>query len=867
MWQGPGAPGRERIPLQARIVPESGGFRYGTPAGGRRIADVCRVTRVSARAAGEGDDMRAGDAEITDGVERRIPGWCALCRSRCGCISVVREGRLVAVERNPDHPTGRALCAKGQSAPDLVYSPDRLLHPLKRTRPKGDPDPGWTRIGWDEALDLAASNLRRLVAAGGPESVAFAITTPSGTSISDSLPWVERLLRAFGTPNNVYGTEICNWHKDHATRYTFGTGIGTPDLDHAGCVLLWGHNPTGSWLAQGQRVNEARARGARLVVVDPRRAGVAAKADEWLRVRPGTDGALALGIAGVMIEEGWFDRAFLRDWSNGPFLVLDDTVGSGGSGPHGTGDRGRLLTAADLAAGGGPGHPVAWRSGDAAPEVVDPGAPAGPGRGWALEGSFRIETAAGPASCRTAFSRYRDLCREFPPDRVEQITGVPAGQVRDTARLLWESRPVAYYAWSGVGQHTNATQTDRAISLLYALTGSHGGRGGNVTFSAVPANDISGAEFPAPPAPTLGIDERPLGPPRSGWCTSRDFYRAVLDHDPYPVRGLVTFGSNLLVSHASTARGVEALERLDFYVHSDLFLNPTAQYADLVLPVNTAWEREALRVGFEITQEANAHVQLRPPAVEAQGESRSDGWIAFALAERLGFGDRFWGGDMDAGYREWLAPSGISLEELRASPEGVRWAGLATAYEPYKAHGGFATPSRRVEVWSETFRRHGQDPLPGYVPPAVSAARRPDLADRYPLVLSSAKPHQYCHGQHRNLPKLRKLLPDPQVEVHPDTAAARGIADGDWVGIRTPSGQIRARARFRDSLAPDMVATQHGWWQHCEALGLPGYPAHGDGSANVNLLIDDAESDPISGSAPHRSYLCEIEPLRADPTL
>ena len=801
----------------------------------------------------------------TDDVERRVSGWCALCRSRCGCISVVRDGRLVAVERNPDHPTGRALCAKGQSAPDLVYSPDRLLHPLKRTRPKGDPDPGWVCIGWDEALDLAASKLLRIAEEDGPEGVAFAITTPSGTSISDSLPWLERLMRAFGSPNNVYGTEICNWHKDHATRYTFGAGIGTPDLDSAGCVLLWGHNPTGAWLAQGQRVNEAKARGARLVVVDPRRAGLAAKADEWLRVRPGTDGALALGIAGVMIEEGWFDRGFLEDWSNGPFLVVDEE-GSAGSRARTDGlPRGRLLAASDLAAGGDPDHPVAWRAGEGTPEAVDPGAPAGPGPGpgakWALEGSFRVRTAAGEVACRTAFSRYRDLCREYPPERVERITGVPARQVRAAARLLWKSRPVAYYAWSGVGQHTNATQTDRAISLLYALTGSRGRRGGNVEFAAVPAGDVSGAELPAPAAPTLGIRERPLGPPRSGWCTSRDFYRAVLEREPYPVRGLVAFGANLLVSHAAAARGAEALRRLDFYVHADLYLNPTAEHADLVLPVSTAWEREALRVGFEITQEANALVQLRPAAVAAQGESRSDGWIAFALAERLGLGDRFWGGDMDAGYREWLAPSGITLEALRARPEGVRWEGLATQYEPHRAKGGFATPSRRVEIWSETFRRHGQDPLPGYVPPAVGAERRPDLAARYPLVLSSAKPHLYCHGQHRNLPKLRRRLPDPLVEVHPDTAAARGIADGDWVGIRTPAGQVRARARFRESLAPDVVAAQHGWWQHCEALGLPGYPTHGEGSANVNLLIDDLESDPISGSAPHRSYLCEIEPL------
>ena len=761
----------------------------------------------------------------------------------------------MAVERNPDHPTGRALCAKGQAAPELVYSPDRLLYPLKRTRPKGDPDPGWVRIGWDEALDLAAAKLKGIVEEDGPEGVACAITTPSGTSISDSHPWVERFVRAFGTPNNVYGTEICNWHKDHATRYTFGTGIGTPDLDHAGCVLLWGHNPTGAWLAQGQRVNEAKARGARLVVVDPRRVGVAAKADEWLRVRPGTDGALALGIAGVMIEEGWFDRDFMREWSNGPFLVVDEGTEEGGVG------RGRLLAASDLVPGGDPDHPVAWRADAGTPEAVDPAAPTGTRPRWALEGSCRVETVAGVVTCRTAFTRYRDLCREFPPERVERLTGVPAHQVRETARLLWESRPVAYYAWSGVGQHTNATQTDRAISLLYALTGSHGRRGGNVTFAAVPANDVSGAEFPAPEAPTLGIDERPLGPPRNGWCTSRDFYRAVIEHEPYPVRGFVDFGVNLLISHAAAARGVEALRRLDFYVHADIYLNPTAEFADLVLPVNTAWEREALRVGFEITQEANVLVQLRPPAVESRGESRSDGWIAFALAERLGLGDRFWGGDMDAAYREWLAPSGISLETLRARPEGVRWGDLAIPYEPHKARGGFATPSRRVEVWSETFRRHGQDPLPGYVPPAMSAARRPDLAARYPLVLTSAKPHLYCHGQHRNLPKLRKRLPDPLVEVHPDTAAARGIADGDWIGIRTPSGRVKARARLRDSLAPDVVAAQHGWWQHCGELGLPGYPAHGEGSANVNLVIDDVDSDPISGSAPHRSYLCEIEPL------
>ena len=131
--------------------------------------------------------------------DARTPGWCALCRSRCGCISVVRGGRLVGIERDPSHPTGRALCAKGQAAPDQVESPDRILHPMKRTRPKGDPDPGWVRISWDEALDAVAGEMRRIAAESGPESVAFAITTPSGTAMSDSIQWVERLMHTFGS--------------------------------------------------------------------------------------------------------------------------------------------------------------------------------------------------------------------------------------------------------------------------------------------------------------------------------------------------------------------------------------------------------------------------------------------------------------------------------------------------------------------------------------------------------------------------------------------------------------------------------------------------------------------------------------------
>src|SRR5512140_666754 len=122
----------------------------------------------------------------------RIHGYCALCISRCGAVAVRENGRFIALEPDPSHPTGKALCAKGRAAPELVYHPDRLLHPLKRTHPKGDPDPGWQQISWDEALDSTAAYLKKIAQEYGPESVVFNVASPSTSASDDSLFWVQR---------------------------------------------------------------------------------------------------------------------------------------------------------------------------------------------------------------------------------------------------------------------------------------------------------------------------------------------------------------------------------------------------------------------------------------------------------------------------------------------------------------------------------------------------------------------------------------------------------------------------------------------------------------------------------------------------
>jgi anaerobic selenocysteine-containing dehydrogenase len=760
---------------------------------------------------------------------------------------VVENGRLVAIEPDPSHPTGAAICAKGRAAPELVEAPDRLLFPLRRTRPKSDPNPGWRRITWDEALDETATSLKRIAAESGPEAVAFAITTSAGTAMSDAGPWVNRLINAFGSPNNCNAYEICNWHRDFATMFTNGAGIGTPDYERAGCILLWGFNPTTSWLAATRPIAEAQARGAKLVVIDPRHAGLAVKADRWLQVRPGTDGALALSIAGMMIEQGWFDAPFVRDWTNGPFLVREDD--------------GSLLRGDALAVGGAREWFVAWDEGRGVTVAYDPAERSyeEPPVTLALSGTYSIAGRDGLIPCRPAFEHLALLCGAVPPEVAAEITGVDASVIRETAYLLWHHRPLAYFTWGGLEMHSNATQTSRAHSILHALTGCIDVPGGNVHLAQVPVNNVAGNELRPPGqwSKALGLRERPLGTPRDGWVISDDIYRAVLDGEPYRVRGLVGFGVNLLLSHSDAARGAEALRNLEFHVQTDLYLTPTAAYADIVLPIASAWEREGLSVGFRVSQAANERVQLRPAIVPPRGEARSDIDLVFDLAVRLGLGEHFWQGDIEAGLRQYLAPSGITLEQLRAEPRGLRFP-LETTHLKYRRN-GFATPSGKLEIFSEALQAIGQPPLPVFREPAHSVARGDKADRRFPLVLTSAKTPVYCHSQHRNLPRLRRALPEPIVEINPTTAASREIAEGDWVAIVTPSGRARARARLVASLAEDVVGAQHGWWQGCTELGLSGYdPLSGDG-ANINLVIGNEAIDPVSGVAAYRSYHCEIE--------
>lgn len=758
-------------------------------------------------------------------------GFCALCRSRCGTLNVVENGRLVEVRPDRSHPTGQAICPKGRAAPEIAHHARRLTVPLRRTAPKGAADPGWREIGWDEAMAEIAGRLDALRGESGPESVAFAITSQSSSPISDSTDWLQRFVRLFGSPNNCFAVEMCNWHKDYGHAFTFGVGLPTPDYRNADLTVLWGHDPANSWLAQAQAIGDAQARGARLVVIDPHRSGSASGADIWCPVRPGTDGALALGIARLLVARGAFDRDFVARWSNAPFLVRDDT--------------GRFLRGADLGWDDADGYvAVDARSGAIAP--------ADQVRAPDLDAAIAVETAGGTRPCRTAFAHYRAALAPFTPDRVAAETGVAPDLLEAVADAFAGATSVSYYGWTGIGQHTNATQTDRAVATLHALTGSFDAPGGNVLLAKHPVRGINPPSLLAPEqrAKALGLGAHPLGPPRNGWITSRDLHRAILEGEPYRVRALVGFGSNILVSHPDPARSRAALEALEFQVHCDLFLNPTAEVADIVLPVASAWERESLRVGFEITQEAEELVQLRQRMVAPLGAARSDLDIVFDLAGRLGLGDAFFGGSVEAGWNHMLEPIGLTVDDLRRRPEGIR---LPLAWRPRKyEQTGFATDTGRIEIYSELLLRHGYDPVPAFAPPAEPTSAR------FPLVLTTGNRGNFCHSQHRDIVALRRRAPEPEASLNPETAAARGISGGDRVRLTSRVGSARFRARIDAAVQPGTVVADYGWWQACPDLGLPGSVAGDPDGFNYNNLISNADGDPVSGAPGLRSFACEV---------
>ena len=711
----------------------------------------------------------------SDNNTKIVKAVCYPCHSNCGVLVHVRDGRVVKIEGDPDHPENEgAMCVRGLSFTQLLYHQDRLKYPMKRIGKKGEGK--WQRISWDEAMDTIASKIKQASEENGPESIAFNFCDGDR---HNTIPG-SALLKSVGSPM-VLGTDAhyCFRPQGVACIVTFGlgnffTGHDGFDFGNSKCIFIWGANHFESQMSKGKEIIKALKNGAKLIVADPRFTNMAAKADIWLQVRPATDGALALGMLNYIIEQGLYDKEFVEKYCFG-------------------------------------------------------------------------------------FEQLRERVKEYPINKVSEITWVPEEDIRQAATMYATLKPASLALYMGLSMHTNAMQAMRAVHMLIALTGNVDVKGGNLFFerSQMPLNLFEIAPMTNLPeeemAKAPGVKERSMFYGGEAIAPSPSYPPAFLDmlHTgrPYKIKVLIS-ASDPVMGLQDTRKVREALNNVDFFVDIDLCQSPTASLADILLPAATYLERDLVWAchyhNFYCVSEK---------AIEPVGECRCEIEIWIELAKRLGVELPI---PMNS-VKEWndymLSRVGKSFDDLKG--KGV--VHVPFEYKKYEKEGfRFPTETGKVELYSKHFEKYGYDPLPYYEEPPQSPNSTPEIFDRYPLILiSGSRTNCFYHGLGRQIPWLRELYPEPTVENQPDTAAKLGIRDGDWAWIESSQmkGRVKQKAELTLGIHPKVVHARSHWW-FPERMHDPEQDFM---ESNINAIMSTEEpTDPISGSTVVRGSLCRI---------
>jgi anaerobic selenocysteine-containing dehydrogenase len=705
-----------------------------------------------------------------------ITSMCGICPAGCGVNVHLIDGRIDHLTPLKNHPQG-IVCPRGRQAKEIVYSPDRILYPQRRV---GERNSGkFERTTWDEAYNIIVENLQRVAEKYGAEATSiytgrgnfeFGLNeafAPANTAESSA----NAVLFPFGSPNATGVGSLCYAaYGMLAARACFGDYIRNvvEDIDQAGLILVWGANPiTDSAPTKLRQLQKARRRGAEIVVIDHRHneTAVATRA-QWIGVRPGTDGALALGLIHVLIVENLYDHTFVERWVHG-------------------------------------------------------------------------------------FAELRHYVQGFSPERVAQITWVPAETIRELARKIARARGCSILTYTGLEYSNSGVQAIRAVWTLQAIAGHLDVPGGKLfkmrdrlQFNRILTEPQKGAPRP------IGADEYPLYYEVRREAHAALLPRAILEGKPYPIRSLIISGSSLLTAWPKPALWRRALAALDFLVVVNHFPTADSQYADIILPATTMFEIESYMI-------YDGYIQLRQRVIEPPGEVRNDYLIFAELARRLGYG-HLWPQTEEELIREALRDKPVTLEALRAQPEGMPFAVPKMRYCKYETgllredgRPGFDTPSGKFEITSEWFRQHGYEPLPVYTEPVEGPLATPELAGQYPLVFNSGARTQFSfRSQHHNIPSLVSRHPHPLVTIHKTDAAARSIQDGDDVYVVTPRGRVPFRARVTEGVVPGVVEANMGGGG---PLGSTAWQ-----QANVNELTDFENRDPISGFPVYKALLCDV---------
>ncbi len=444
------------------------------------------------------------------------------------------------------------------------------------------------------------------------------------------------------------------------------------------------------------------------------------------------------------------------------------------------------------------------------------------------------------------FDKLSEHVKQYSPEKVEEITWVPAAEIRNAARIYASAKPACIIPGiQSLDQQINGLQNTRVLAILQAVTGNVDIPGGWVTIPFIRLTDLRVPEVEKP----IGAEEYPLfhkfGKRVAPYGQAMMFPDAVLTEKPYPIKAMMVVGGNPANTLPETNKVREALQKLELLVVMDPFMSDTAELAHYALPACTFLEKEGIGYVYGVSGGAGGlpFVLLRRKAIEPLWESWPDWKFLTELARRMGFGEYFpWNSDQEV-VEHLLQPCQVSLQQLQDNPGGMFYA--SHDYGAYKKS-GFPTPSKKAELYSEMLAEHGYDPMPTHHEPTESPFSNPELAKEYPLILVTGnRMLEYTHGQFRNMIGLRRLAPEPEVLLHPATAAGCGIVDGETVAVETKKGSIKIKAKLTEDIMPGVVSVPHGWSR-----------------ANVNILTDLSLRDPITGYPQRNAILCRIRKVR-----
>ena len=726
------------------------------------------------------------------------------CGGRCLLRVHVKDGVAVRIETDadsdtPDRPALRA-CLRGRSYRQILYHPDRLKYPLKRVGKRGEGK--FERISWEEAITTIADQIRRVHEKYGLYSI-YNNYARGVRGANNSPFWVNRLISLYtGDYLEFYGTYSAG-QTSYATPFTYGTantGSHRKTWQDSKLILLVGHNPAESVFGTNTMyyLRKAKEAGARIISIDPRYSDTAiAVADEWIPIRPTTDSALLAVMAFVMIEESLHDQKFLDTYC----LGFDE-------------------------------------------EYLPEGVPAG-------ESFKAYVTGAADGVAKT-------------PEWAEKITGIPADRIRRLAREYATEKPAALIQGYGQQRHANGEQSVRAAAALACMTGNVGVSGGWASGSGGRPGSVAYGNIPIPGGHVkiscfIWTDAILRG---KEMTAEKDLIQGI-DRLPCNIKMIINPGGNTLINqHSDINRTREILEDeslVEFIVASDIFMTPSARFADILLPAAGQFERE----NFIFPWGQGEHLFYMKPIVEPPGEARDEyDWLC-EVADRLGIGEQF---HENKSILDWLRsftkptaaahPDFPGFDEFRE--RGVFKAaeeGPAVAFEKQIAdpeNHKFATPSGKIEIFSRRlYDRKNHEVVPA-VPKYVPAFDGPEdpLKEKYPLQLTGWHIKRRAHSNHDNNPWMTEAARQ-ELWINPADAARRGITDDDEIKVFNDRGITLTRAKVTARIMPGVVALPQGSWYTPDKNGI-------DTNGAINILTTQRGSY-MSNSNPQHTNLVEVQ--------